>query len=87
MRNFRLAILLHTIDPKGSTCKVFGFVFTHLGINSSAGLDLRSVITWLTSFCGVCGFNCGEDPQISSNKQHKDTNNTLIKVLLILATF
>ena len=88
MRNFRLAIiLLHTIDPKGSTCKVLGFVFTHLGINSSAGLDLRSVFTWLTSFCGVCGLNCGEDPQISTNKQHKVTNHTIIVLLIMPATF
>ena len=83
MRNFRQAsILLHTIDPMGSTCKVLGFVFTHLGINSSAGLDL----TWLTNFCGVCGLNCWEDPQISANKQHKVTNLTIIVLLIMPVT-
>ena len=77
------SIQLHTIDPMGSTCKVLGFVFTHLGKNSSAGLDL----TWLTNFCGVCGLNCWEDPQISANKQHKVTNLTIIVLLIMPVTF
>ena len=83
----RWEYLLHTIDPKGSTCKVLGFVFTHLGKNSSEGLDLRSVFTWLTSFCGICGLNCGDDPQISANKQHKVTNHTIIVLLIMPVTF
>ena len=44
-QTFRKSKMLHTIDPMGSTCKVLGFVFTHLGKNSSEGLDLRSVLT------------------------------------------
>ena len=82
-QTFRKLKMLHTIDPMGSTCKVLGFVFTHLGKNSSAGLDL----TWLTNFCGVCGLNCWEDPQISANKQHKVTNLTIIVLLIMPVTF